>query len=281
MQQRGCEPWVLVAAFDSQLQAERAYSAIRALYPHDRNAADFDAAIIAIYHGQGSPTLVRYSAQGRADGVGLAVGAARVIRPDLAIAGRDPEEGDEEDGSVVTRHVRAGLSKADLRMLGDVLEAGEAALVSVHPAIMLGEIEQAVELATRVAATEVDIDMAELTRESQAADGLPLGHRPGYHRRQQGHELRTADGRVFRVGAAVLYHASTEPEHPLLEARVDAIVEGADGEPVLVLRLDDDGGTRLPDALGVHLDARPLAGCPWCVPRVGGTADQTPSRVAR
>ena len=93
----------------------------------------------------------------------------------------------------------------------------------------------------------------------------PPGRRPVGQRR----ELRTADGRVFHIGDAVLYHASVGPEYPLWTAWIDAIVERAGGVPVLVLHLDDHEGARLPDASIVHLDARPLPGCGWCAARKG------------
>ncbi len=77
-------------------------------------------------------------------------------------------------------------------------------------------------------------------------------------------EIRTDDGRVFRVGVEVLYHASEGPDYPLWAAQVKDILNTSRGEPVLVLRLDDPEGIRLPDASEVHLDGRPLASCRWC-----------------
>ena len=91
------------------------------------------------------------------------------------------------------------------------------------------------------------------------------GRRPAGQRR----ELLTADGRVFHIGDAVLYHASVGPEYPLWTAWIDAIVERPSGVPVLVLHLDDHDGARLPDASTVHLDARPLVNCRWCAARKG------------
>jgi len=88
----------------------------------------------------------------------------------------------------------------------------------------------------------------------------------------QRRELLTADGRVFHVGDAVLYHAPVGPEYPLWTAWIDAIVERASeraGDLVLVLHLDDHAGPRLPDASVVQLDARALAGCRWCAARTG------------
>ena len=78
-------------------------------------------------------------------------------------------------------------------------------------------------------------------------------------------ELRAADGRRFRQGDRVLYHANLAPEYPLWEARIAAFLAGSGPEPVLVLTFVDRDGTRLPDASAVHLDADPLAGCRACL----------------
>ena len=86
---------------------------------------------------------------------------------------------------------------------------------------------------------------------------------------QRRRELRTADGRLFRAGDEVLYHASLEPDHPLVAARVETIVQVSRGPAVLVLNLEHPEGTRFPDASCVHLDQRPLAGCQWCAERDG------------
>jgi hypothetical protein len=94
-----------------------------------------------------------------------------------------------------------------------------------------------------------------------------IAPRPNSGKAVNREQLKTPDGRVFRIGDYVLYHASVGPGYPLLEANVTAIVAGTRGEPLLMVSLGDGEGTRMPDASSVHLDERPLPGCRWCTGR--------------
>jgi outer membrane lipoprotein SlyB len=71
----------------------------------------------------------------------------------------------------VAGHAAAGMSRHDLKELGEHLDAGQAGLVVVGVSDMGAKIEQAMRRAERVEARQLEADTAEIERDARAAGG--------------------------------------------------------------------------------------------------------------
>ncbi len=69
----------------------------------------------------------------------------------------------------VVGHLRGGLSRSDLKDLGEALEEGEAALIVIGESKIDEQIEKATKRATKLIEKQIDADAAELKREVEAA----------------------------------------------------------------------------------------------------------------
>ena len=68
-------------------------------------------------------------------------------------------------------HAVAGMSRGDLKELGESLDEGEAGLVVVAVMDMASKIEKAMERAEKVQAKELRADPADIERDARAAGG--------------------------------------------------------------------------------------------------------------
>jgi uncharacterized membrane protein len=66
-------------------------------------------------------------------------------------------------------HLRGGVSRDDLKDLGDELEAGSAAVIVLGESKIEEQLEKAVTRANKVIEKQVDADADELKREIDAA----------------------------------------------------------------------------------------------------------------
>ena len=69
----------------------------------------------------------------------------------------------------VIGHLRGGVSRGDLKELGDELEAGNAAVIVIGESKIEEQLEKAMERADKVIEKQVDADAEELKREIDAA----------------------------------------------------------------------------------------------------------------
>jgi uncharacterized membrane protein len=104
-------------------------------------------------------------------GVGLATGLVVALFP-FAAVGAGLLAATTTGGAVlgaVAGHAAAGLSRADLKELGEHLDAGQAGLVVVGVSDMGAKIEQAMRRAEKVQAKQLKADTAEIERDARAA----------------------------------------------------------------------------------------------------------------
>ncbi|MDP9228977.1 MAG: DUF1269 domain-containing protein [Actinomycetota bacterium] len=66
-------------------------------------------------------------------------------------------------------HLRGGVSRGDLKELGDELEAGNAAVIVIGESKIEEQLEKALERADKVIEKQIDADADELEREIDAA----------------------------------------------------------------------------------------------------------------
>jgi uncharacterized membrane protein len=101
-------------------------------------------------------------------GVGLATGLVIALFP---IAGLGLAAATTAGGAVlgaVAGHASAGMSRSDLKELGEHLDAGQAGLVVVGVADMGAKIEQAMRRAEKVQAKQLKADTDQIERDAKA-----------------------------------------------------------------------------------------------------------------
>src|ERR671913_1679090 len=104
-------------------------------------------------------------------GVGLATGLVVALFPFAAVGG-GLLAGTTAGGALlgaVAGHAAAGMSRHDLKELGEHLDAGQAGLVVVAVADMSAKVEQAMTRATRLEQKQLEADAAEIERDASAA----------------------------------------------------------------------------------------------------------------
>ena len=106
-------------------------------------------------------------------GVGLATGLVVALFPFAAIGGgllAATTAGGAVLGAVAG-HAAAGMSRHDLKELGEQLDAGQAGLVVVGVSDMGAKIERAMRRAEKVEARQLKADTAEIERDARSAGG--------------------------------------------------------------------------------------------------------------
>jgi uncharacterized membrane protein len=104
-------------------------------------------------------------------GIGLATGVVVALFPFAAIGGGllVATAGGGAALGVVAGHVVAGMSRGDLKELGEHLDAGQAGLVVVGVSDMGAKIERAMQHAEKLQARQLKADTAEIERDAEAA----------------------------------------------------------------------------------------------------------------
>jgi uncharacterized membrane protein len=160
-----------VGVYDSLEDAEADYHRVKELHAEARLIDAYDAAVIErrdggrtkIVHKHETPTRVGGVLGG---GVGLATGLVVALFPFAAVGG-GLLAGTTAGGAIlgaVTGHAAAGLSRHDLKELGEHLDTGQAGLVVVALADSDAGVELAMERARKVEQRELRADIAELER---------------------------------------------------------------------------------------------------------------------
>jgi uncharacterized membrane protein len=169
--------FVIAAAYDDLDAAAADYEAIKQLYREVKSSDDFDAAVIA-KDEHGRVRIVRKHEQptrhGAAVGLGwgLAVGVVATLFPPVGI-GIIAAGGAGAAIGGVTGHVTGGMSRGDLKELGDTLDDGQAGLIAVYATNLADQVVASVKAADRriSRATEMGADQlaADLRRAEQEA----------------------------------------------------------------------------------------------------------------
>ena len=104
-------------------------------------------------------------------GVGLATGLVVALFPFAAIGGGllAATTGGGALLGAVAGHAAAGMSRSDLKELGEQLDEGQAGLVVVAVSDMGAKVEKAMKKAEKVEAKEIKADNAEIEKDAKAA----------------------------------------------------------------------------------------------------------------
>ena len=174
-----------VGVYPSVTDAEADYELVKDLHTKADLIDAYDAAVIErradgkvkITKKHETPTRVGGVLGG---GVGLATGLVVALFPFAAIGGgllAATAAGGAVLGAVAG-HAAAGMSRGDLKELGESLDAGQAGLVVVAVSDMGAKVEEAMRRAEKVESKELKADTDDIERdanEAVAEGGSPTG----------------------------------------------------------------------------------------------------------
>lgn len=164
------------AAYDSVDAAESDYATVKSLY-YDLNLVDtFDAAVVKKTE-KGKVKIVKKHEQPTRDGGwkgagwGLATGLVAALFPAAAIGTGllATTTGVGAALGALAGHAVGGMSRSDLKDLGDMLDTGQAGLVVIAATDMGQRVADALSDAQKVVNKEIKADQKELDKEVKEA----------------------------------------------------------------------------------------------------------------
>jgi len=159
---------VLGASYDSLVDAEADYEAVKALYYAAGVGHDFDAAVLE-RGADGKVKVAEKHEQPTRHGAwkGLAIGALAAILPGIGLGvGAAVGAG----VGAVTGHIKGGMKDDDLKELGAVLDKGQAGLIVLYATNMADQIAASIKAQNRYISREIDASADELAKQIKAAE---------------------------------------------------------------------------------------------------------------
>lgn len=165
-----------VGVYSSVDDATADYDAVHDLHTREGLLDAYDAAVIErTDHGKVKivkkhETPTRVGAVGGGT-VGLATGLVVALFPAAAIGGGllAATTGGGAALGALAGHAAAGMSRKDLKELGENLDAGEAGLVVIGVSDMGAKIEGVMTMADKVEEKKLEADTAEIQKDAEAA----------------------------------------------------------------------------------------------------------------
>jgi uncharacterized membrane protein len=167
---------VYVGVYPDVYAAEADYKRVKDLHSEAQLIDAYDAAVIERREDGKVRIVKKHETPTRAGGVlgggvGLATGLVVALFPFAAI-GSGLLAATTLGGSLLgalAGHAVAGMSRADLKELGESLDEGQAGLIVVGVSDMGSKIEKAMEHAEKTKVKELKTDQAEIERDAQSA----------------------------------------------------------------------------------------------------------------
>jgi uncharacterized membrane protein len=170
---------VLAASYDTLGAAEADYHAVRDFYLTSGLLDTYDAAVIT-RDDRGKVTIVvkheQPTRQGawRGLGIGLVGGALVALFPAVGIGAGLLLGGAGGAGlGALAGHVTAGLKRADLKDLGELLDEGHSGLVVVAASDLGDRVERHIKRARKVTRKQLTADEKVMERDIEAAASAP------------------------------------------------------------------------------------------------------------
>jgi uncharacterized membrane protein len=166
--------YVIAAAYDDTDAAVADYEAVKLLYREVKTSHDFDASVVA-KNEDGKVRIVKKHEEptrhGAAVGLGwgLAVGVASVLFPPVGIGIAAAGAGGAAIGGVVG-HAGGGMSRGDLKELGDTLDAGQAGLIAVYETNLADQVAANIKAANRIVSRATDMAADQLADDMKKAE---------------------------------------------------------------------------------------------------------------
>src|SRR5215510_11835050 len=167
-----------VGVYDNAADADADYEAVKDLHTKAGLIDAYDAAVV-VRRADGKVKITRkHETPTRAGGVlgagaGLATGLVLALFPIAAIGGGllAVTTGGGAVLGALAGHAAAGMSRHDLKELGEHLDAGQAGLVVVGVSDMQAKIEREMKKARKVEARQLKADTAQIEADAEAARG--------------------------------------------------------------------------------------------------------------
>jgi uncharacterized membrane protein len=167
-----------VGVYNSAADADDDYQMVKDLHTKEGLIDAYDAAVVERRADGKVKITKKHETPTRAGGVlgggvGLATGLVVVLFPFAAIGGGlllATTAGGAVLGAVAG-HAAAGMSRHDLKELGEHLDTGQAGLVVVGVSDMGAKIERSMRKARKVEARELKADTAEIEADAKSAQG--------------------------------------------------------------------------------------------------------------
>src|SRR6201984_3499168 len=165
-----------VGIYDNVSGADADYEAVKELHAKEGLIDAYDAAVIERRADGKVKITKKHETPTRAGGVlgggaGLATGLVIALFPFAAIAGGllAVTTGGGAILGAVAGHAAAGMSRKDLKELGEHLDAGQADLVVVAVSDMGAEVERAMKQARKIEARHLTADTAAIEADAKSA----------------------------------------------------------------------------------------------------------------
>jgi len=165
-----------VGVYDSVADAEADYDLVKDLHVEAGLIDAYDAAVVERRDDGKTKVVKKHETPTRVGGVlgggvGLATGLVVALFPFAAVGGGllAATAGGGAILGAVTGHAAAGMSRKDLKELGEHLDAGQAGLVVVAVSDMGAKVERAMERARKVEERQLEADNAAIERDAAAA----------------------------------------------------------------------------------------------------------------
>ena len=166
-----------VGVYDSPADADADYQFIKDLHTKEGLIDSYDAAVV-VRRADGKVKITKkHETPTRVGGVlgagaGLATGLVVALFPFAALGGGllVATTGGGAVLGALAGHAAAGMSRHDLKELGEHLDAGQAGLVVVGVSDMGAKIERAMRKAQKVEARELKADTAEIEADAKSAE---------------------------------------------------------------------------------------------------------------
>jgi uncharacterized membrane protein len=167
-----------VGVYDDVADAEADYQLVKELHTEAELIDAYDAAVVERKADGKTKIVKKHETPTRmggvlGGGVGLATGLVVALFPFAAVGG-GLLAGTAAGGAIlgaVAGHAAAGMSRDDLKALGEHLDAGQAGLVVVAVSDMGAKVERAMERAAKVEQREIEADTSQIERDAAAVAG--------------------------------------------------------------------------------------------------------------
>jgi uncharacterized membrane protein len=168
---------VYVGVYSDVDDAKADYQAVHDLHVKDGLIDAYDAAVIERKDNGKVKIVEKHETPTRVGGVGggtvgLATGLVIALFPAAAIGGGllAATTGTGAALGAWAGHAAAGMSRSDLKELGEQLDAGQAGLIVVGVSDMGAKIEKVMTNADKVEERQLDADVAELAKDAETTD---------------------------------------------------------------------------------------------------------------
>jgi uncharacterized membrane protein len=166
--------FLIGATYDDVDAAVADYEAVKELYRDVRTSHDFDAAVIA-KDEKGKVHVVKKHEQptrhGAAVGLGwgLAVGVAAALFPPVGIGIATAGGAGAAIGGVIG-HAAGGMSRSDLKDVGEILDTGQAGLLVVYETNLADQVAANIKAANRIVSKATDMAADQLAADMKQAE---------------------------------------------------------------------------------------------------------------